>query len=163
MQKVSNNLPALKLWHHLSIRLSHLQTSQSTETVMLPKVVMWPVQPIMFGWWQNSSRCVYFASLGKIGVYILHHKIIATCEIIFFVYVVLRKKCTVMPFSYSLKTFGWRQNCSRSIYFASWGKIDTCLNNTKISALAIGKKIWKTLVSAHKKLISWALMSANRN
>jgi len=38
--------------------------SQSIETVMLSKLVMWPVQPIMFGWWQTSSRSVYFASQG---------------------------------------------------------------------------------------------------
>jgi len=36
--------------------------SQSTETVMLSKFVMRPVQPIMFGWWQSSSRSVYCAS-----------------------------------------------------------------------------------------------------
>jgi len=36
--------------------------SQSTETVKLSKLVMWPVQPgIKFSWWQNSSRSVYFA------------------------------------------------------------------------------------------------------
>jgi len=79
----------------------------------------------MFGWWQNSSRSVYFASQGKTGVYILSHKIIVTCEIIFFVYVAWRKICTVMSFSYSLKMFGWRQNSSWSGYFASWGKMDT--------------------------------------
>jgi len=45
------------------------------------------VQPIMFDWWQNSSRSVYFASEGKTGVYILPHKIIVACEIIFCVYV----------------------------------------------------------------------------
>jgi len=51
--------------------------------------------------------------------------IIATCEIIFFVYVTWRKICTLMSFSCSLKMFGWRQNSSKSGYFASWGKIDT--------------------------------------
>jgi len=25
---------------------------------------------VVFGWWQNSSRSVYFASQGKTGVYI---------------------------------------------------------------------------------------------
>jgi len=116
-EEAANNLPALKAQHYLSVRLTHLQTSQSTETVMLSKHVMWPVQPIMFGWWQNSSRSVYFASQGKTGVYILPHEIIVTCESIFFV--------TVMSFSCSLKMFGWRQNSSMSGYFASWGKIDT--------------------------------------
>jgi len=29
-QEAANSLPALKPWHYLSIRLSHLQTSQST-------------------------------------------------------------------------------------------------------------------------------------
>jgi len=115
-QEAANSLPALKPWHYLCIRLSHLQTSQSTKTVMLSKLVMWPVQPIMFGWWQNSSR-----SVG----YILPHKIVVTCQIIFFVYVAWRKKCTVMPFNCSLKMFGWCQISSRSAYFVSWGKIDT--------------------------------------
>jgi len=40
----------------------------------------------MFGWWQNSSRSVYFASQGKIGIYILPYKIIVTREIIFFMW-----------------------------------------------------------------------------
>jgi len=35
----------------------------------------------------------------------------------------LKKKWTVMSFSYSLKMFGWRQNSSRSVYYALWGKI----------------------------------------
>jgi len=61
-QEAGNSLPALKQWHYLSIRLSHLQTSRSTETVMLSKLVMWPVQPIMFNWWKNSTRSVYYAS-----------------------------------------------------------------------------------------------------
>jgi len=43
--------------------------SQSTEIVMLAKLVMWAVQPIMFGWWQNSSRSVYFASRQNSSVY----------------------------------------------------------------------------------------------
>jgi len=53
-----------------------------------------------------GSRSVYFASQGITRVYILPHKIIVTCEIIFFVYVVWRKICTVMSFSCSLKMFG---------------------------------------------------------
>jgi len=61
--------------------------SQPTETVMLSKLGTWPVQPIIIGWWQNSSRSIYFASQGKTGVYILPDKIIVTCEIIFFIYV----------------------------------------------------------------------------
>jgi len=44
-----------------------LQTSQSTEQVMRSKLVMWPVQPIMFGERQNSSRGVYFDS-GKTDI-----------------------------------------------------------------------------------------------
>jgi len=99
--------------------------SQSTETVKLSKLAIWPVQPIVFSWWQNSYRNVYFASQGKTGVYILPHKIIVTCEIILFVYVAWRKMCAVMSFSCSLKIFGWKQKSSRSGYFASWGKIDT--------------------------------------
>ena len=61
-QEAADSLPALKPWHYLSIRLSHLQTLKSIETVMLFKLVMWPLQPIMFGWWHNSSRSIYFAS-----------------------------------------------------------------------------------------------------
>jgi len=99
--------------------------SQSAETVMLSKLVLWPVQPIMFGWWQNSSRSVYLVSQGRTGVYILPHKMIVTCEIIYFVYVAWIEKCSVMSFSCSLKMFGWRQNSSRSIYFASRDKTDT--------------------------------------
>jgi len=30
-----------------------------------------------------------------------------------------------MPLSFSLKMFGWTQNRSRSVDFASWGNIDT--------------------------------------
>jgi len=67
-QEAANSLSALKLQHYLSFRLSHLQTSQSTETVMLSKLVMWPVKPIIFSWWQSSSRSVYFASWGKIDI-----------------------------------------------------------------------------------------------
>jgi len=48
----------------------------------------------MFGWWQNISMCVYFASQGITGVYILPHKIIVTSEIIFFVHVAWRTICT---------------------------------------------------------------------
>jgi len=40
----------------------------------------------MFGWWQTSSRSVYFASQGITRVYILPHKIIVTREIIFFMW-----------------------------------------------------------------------------
>jgi len=47
-QEAANSLPALKPWYYLSIRLSHLQTSQSIETVLLSKLVMRLVQPIMF-------------------------------------------------------------------------------------------------------------------
>jgi len=36
-----------------------LQTSQSTEQAMCSKLVMWPVQPILFGGSQYSSRSVY--------------------------------------------------------------------------------------------------------
>jgi len=143
--------------------------SQSTEALTLCKLVTWPVQPIMFGWWQNSSRSVSFASQGITGVYILPHKIIVTCEIIFFVYVAWRKICTVMSSSFSLKMFGWRQNSPRSGYFASWGKIDTawmiqkyyCLSNTKISVSDIGNENWKTSVSAQKNLIGRALDKTN--
>jgi len=59
-QEAANSLPALKPWHFY-IRLSHLQSSQSTKTFMLSTIVMWPVQQIMFAWWQNSSKCVYFS------------------------------------------------------------------------------------------------------
>jgi len=131
----------------MSIRLTHLQMLQSTETVKLSKLVMWPIQPVMFGCWQNSSRSIYFSLQGKKGVYILPHKIIITCEIIFFVYVAWRKVCTVMSFSYSLKIFGWRQNTSRSVYFASWGKIDAdwviqkyLYRQWKIKNIGIGPK-----------------------
>jgi len=113
-RKAPNILPTLK-GYYLSIRLTHLQMSQSTETVTLSKLVMWQVQPIMFAWWQYSSKSVYFASQGKTGVYILPLEIIVTCEIISFVYMPWRKYCTVMSFSCSLKIFGWRQNSSRSV------------------------------------------------
>jgi len=46
-------------------------------------------------------------------------------------------KCTVMPFSCSWKVFGWRQNSSRSVYFASWVKTDS---NTKISVIGNEKR-----------------------
>jgi len=89
---------------------------------------------------QFSQSCL---TGGKIvpGVYILPHKIIVTCEIIFFVYVAWRKICPVMSFSCSLKMFGWRQNSSRSGYFASWGKINTAwvIQKYRISALKIEK------------------------
>jgi len=39
-----------------------LQTSQSTELVMRFKLVMWPVQPTMFGWRQNR-HCLSNANL----------------------------------------------------------------------------------------------------
>jgi len=60
-----NSLPALKPWHYLSNRPSHIQMSKSTETITLSKLIMWPVRPIMFSWWQNSSRSVYFAYEAK--------------------------------------------------------------------------------------------------
>ena len=128
--------------------------SQTTETVKQSKLVMWPLQPIMLGWWENGSRSVYFASQGKTGVYILPHKINVTCEITLFVYVAWRKTWTVLSFSCSLKMFGWRQNRSRSGYFASWGKIDTAWVIQKywyrhrISAMKIEKKS----VSAQKNV-----------
>ena len=64
---------------------------------------------------------------GKIapGVYILLHKIIVNLWNYFLCLCGLKKKCTVMSFSCSLKVFGWRYNCSRSVYFASWSKIHT--------------------------------------
>jgi len=100
---------------------------------------MWPFQPIMFSWWQNSSKNVYYASQDITGVYILLHKIIVTCEI-FFVYVAWRKICTIMSFSGSLKMFGWRQNNSRSGHFALWGKRDT---TWVIKNIGIGHRQWK--------------------
>ena len=129
--------------------------SQSTETVKLSKLVMWSVQPIMFGWWQNSSRSVYFASQGKTGVYIFPHKITVTCEIIFFVYVAWRKISTAMSFSCSFKMFGWRQK-SRSGYFASWGKIDTAwviqnYRQWKLKNIGIGISPKKTYQSSSTK------------
>ena len=105
-QEAANSLLELKPWHYLSIRLSYLQTSQSTETVMLSKIVMWPVQPII-GWWQNNSRSVYFASWGKIDTacftITINFFIIVTCVINYvFAYMTWRQRCTVMPFSCSL-------------------------------------------------------------
>jgi len=41
----------------------------------------------MFGYWQNSSMSIYFASQGKTRMYALPHMIIVTREIILFVYV----------------------------------------------------------------------------
>jgi len=38
--EAASNLPALKASHYLSIRLTHLQMSQSTETVKLSKLAM---------------------------------------------------------------------------------------------------------------------------
>jgi len=148
--------------------------SQSTETIKLSKLVMWPVQPIMFGWWQNSSRNVYFASQGKTGVHILPHKIIVTCETIFFVYMAWRKDCTVMSFSCGLKMFDWRQNSSRSVYLASWVKTDTAwviqkyqyqhrISAMKNIGIDIGYRQWKTSVSAQKNLIGRALIHTHLN
>jgi len=58
--------------------------SQSTETVKLSELVMWPVQPSCSAGGKIAPG-VFILPQGKTGVYILPHKIIASCEIIFFV------------------------------------------------------------------------------
>ena len=92
-------LTACQHWNHDITCLSDWPIyrchNQLRPSVKLSKLVMWPVQPNMFGWWQNSSRSVYSASQGKTGVYTLPHKITVTCEIIFFVCVAWRKIAAV--------------------------------------------------------------------
>jgi len=62
-QEGANTLPALKSWHYFSIRLSHLQRSQSTETVMLPNMSCD----------QFSQSCLAGGKIAT-GVYILPHE-----------------------------------------------------------------------------------------
>ena len=120
---------------------------------------------------QFSQSC---SAGGKVapGVYILPHKAmqecrsmfclikqLLTCEIIFFVYVAWRKKCTVMSSSCSSKMFGWRQNSSRGVDFASWGKIDTAWVIQKIG-FGIGYRQWNMKnigIGPKKKLTGQAL------
>jgi len=92
-QEAAASLPALKPWHCLSIRLSHLQTSQWTERVIQSKLVIWPIQPIMFSWWQNSSRSVRQNKHCLFLTYHNHNLLFHNCNlcIYFFGYVISRK------------------------------------------------------------------------
>jgi len=43
---------------------------QWTETVILSKLIMWPFQPVMLSWWQNSSRSYVFAPGAMCNVFL---------------------------------------------------------------------------------------------
>jgi len=74
-----------------------------------------------------------------------------------------------MSFSCSLKMFGWKQNSSRSGYFASWGKIDTAWVVQKyrywISAMKIEKHRYRPKkalsVELHPKCASFYQLGWN--
>jgi len=76
-----------------------------TETMTLPVYQTEPFIDVTVNWDSHAVQTCHVTSSagGKIAprVYILPHKIIVTCEIIFFVY-------AEMLFSCSLKMFGWR-------------------------------------------------------
>jgi len=66
--RAANSLPALKAQHYLSIRLTHLQMSQPTETVMLSNLSCD----------QFSQSCLAGGKIAP-GIYILRHKAKQEC------------------------------------------------------------------------------------
>ena len=85
---------------------------QSTEQFMCSKLVMWPIQPIMFAWRQNSSRSVFALKYlfclimqNKHCLFLAHHNVslrFHNCNLCnYFVYVVFLL-CTAMSFGCGL-------------------------------------------------------------